>query len=285
LQDLARTMLIHANRQWEMSVNAHLWPYAVRMASNQVTNTPRMQSLDKKSLMQQFAKTKLQTNIKHWHPFGSPVYVLESELQKQGIFGKWKSQANIGIYLGRSPHHSRNVALVLTWQTGLVSPQFHVQHDHCYHTVREERQKEPDLWMIKAGFVGSKEVAAAASRQAKRGASMPLQVDCGKRTRLDDRQEVVRAEGADSPKEAQTEGARPEGAAAPEEEGFHQDADSVQHQRGQHADGENQSSWQGSARGKQHAEDNRMSRQGSTEGKVPPTEAVLTRSGRTSKMD
>jgi hypothetical protein len=114
-------------------------------------------------------------------PLGSPVYVLESKLQKQGINGKWKSWANIGIYLGQSPHHSRNVVLVLSWQTGLVSPQFHVQHDHCYHTVREERQKEPDLWMMKAGFVGSKEVAAAASRQAKQGASMPLRVDCGKR--------------------------------------------------------------------------------------------------------
>jgi hypothetical protein len=81
-----------------------------------------MQSQDKKSLMQRFAKTKVQTNVKHWHPFGSPVYVLEIELQKQGIFGKWKSRANIGIYLGQPPHHSRNVALVLSPQTGLVSP-------------------------------------------------------------------------------------------------------------------------------------------------------------------
>jgi hypothetical protein len=88
---------------------------------------------------------------------GSPVYVLESTLQKQGIYGKWKSRANIGIYLGVLPHHSRNVALVLNRDTRLVSPQFHVQHDHCYHTVREEKQKSPDLWMIKAGFVSQKE--------------------------------------------------------------------------------------------------------------------------------
>jgi hypothetical protein len=131
-------MLIHANRQWETSVNAHLWLYAVSMAIERVNNTPRIQSPDKKLLMQQFAKTKAQTNVKHWHPFGSPVYVLESELQKQGIFGKWTSCANKGIYLGQSPHHSRN-------------------------------------------------------------ASMPLRVDCGKQTRLDDRQEVVRAEGAEAP--------------------------------------------------------------------------------------
>jgi hypothetical protein len=126
LQDLARTMLIHANRQWKMSVNAHLWPYTVRMASEQINYMPRMQSKERKSPMQDFAKTETHTNVKHWHPFGSPVYVLESELQKQGIFGKWKTQANIGIYLGQSPHHSRNVALVLNRQTGLVSPQFHI---------------------------------------------------------------------------------------------------------------------------------------------------------------
>jgi hypothetical protein len=140
-------MLIHANRRWEMSVNAHLWLYAVRMASEQINNTPRMQSEQKKTPMQQFTRTEAHTNVKHCHPFGSPVYVLESALQKQGIYGKWRSRANIGIYLGASPHHSRNVALVLNRDTGLVSPQFHVQH--CYHTVRMEKQKSPDLWMIK----------------------------------------------------------------------------------------------------------------------------------------
>jgi hypothetical protein len=92
LQDLARTMLIHTNQQWEMSVNAHFWPYAVQMASKQVNNTPRIQSEEKKTPMQEFARTEAHTNVKHWHPFGSLVYVLESELQKQGIFGKWKTE-------------------------------------------------------------------------------------------------------------------------------------------------------------------------------------------------
>jgi hypothetical protein len=82
--------------------------------------------------------------------------------------------------------------------------------------VTAEQQKNPDLWMIKAGFVGSKEAAAEALKQAKWVACMPLQEDCGKQTRMDDWHKVVRAEGADSPKEAQTEGAQPEGAAAPE---------------------------------------------------------------------
>jgi hypothetical protein len=173
IQDAARTMLIHASRRWKMSVNAHLWPYAVRMASDQVNNLPRMQSADKRTPLQAFANSDVHTNLKHWHPFGSPVYVLENELQTQGIFGKWKSRSKLGIYLGKSPQHSRNVALVLNRETGHVSPQFHVKHDHCYHTVRDDQQKSPDLWMIKAGFVGSKELAEAAPTKAVRMRKAP----------------------------------------------------------------------------------------------------------------
>jgi transposase InsO family protein len=58
LQDLARTMLINANWRWEMSVKAHLWPCAVRMASKQVNNTPRMQSKAKKTPMQELQELK-----------------------------------------------------------------------------------------------------------------------------------------------------------------------------------------------------------------------------------
>jgi hypothetical protein len=95
-------------------------------------------NLQCKNLQKQMRKPMSSTGTH----FGSLVYVLESALQKQGIFVKWKSQAILGIYLGQSPHHSRNVALVLNWLTGLVSPQFHVQHDHFYQVVREEQQKE-----------------------------------------------------------------------------------------------------------------------------------------------
>jgi hypothetical protein len=135
--------------------------------------------------MQAFAKSDVHANLKHWHPFGSPVYVLESELQTQGIFGKWKSRAKAGIYLGRSPQHSRNVAPVLNRDTGLVSPQFHVKHDHCYHTVREEQQKTPDLWLVKAGFVGPKattnRTTPAKEARARKASEEPSDRGSGKR--------------------------------------------------------------------------------------------------------
>jgi hypothetical protein len=57
---------------------------------------------------------------------------------------KWKSRYKHGIYLGKPPQHSRNLAMVLTEER-----------------ATEEQQKLPDLSMIKADFVGAKELGAA----------------------------------------------------------------------------------------------------------------------------
>ena len=43
LQDLTRTQLIHANRKWPKAITANLWPYAMRMASSILNETPSMQ--------------------------------------------------------------------------------------------------------------------------------------------------------------------------------------------------------------------------------------------------
>jgi hypothetical protein len=97
-----------------------------------------------------------QVNPKHWKPFGCPVYVLDSKIQGgSGIFHKWKSRANLGIYLGRSPQHTRSVALVLDRRTALVSPQFHVSFDPSFHTVKQDTFDSQ--WQLKAGFVGQRE--------------------------------------------------------------------------------------------------------------------------------
>ena len=46
----------------------------------------------------------------------------------------------MGIYLGRSPAHAENVALVLNPKTGLVSPHFHVVFDDNFTTVPHLRK-------------------------------------------------------------------------------------------------------------------------------------------------
>ncbi len=53
--------------------------------------------------------------------------------------------------MGKSPQHGRSVALVLSRETGLVSPQFHVAFDPSFRTVKDTTKKSQ--WQLKAGFV------------------------------------------------------------------------------------------------------------------------------------
>ncbi len=156
LQELARTMLIHANKRWPKAATANLWPYAVRMANDVLNETPSLRDKARRSPLQIFADTKVHPNSKHWKPFGCPVYVLEAGLQKGGIHHKWQQRSRVGLYIGRSPHHARSVALVLDLQTGLVSPQFHIKFDPSFHTVKQSPEIE-SKWQTKAGFVAQRE--------------------------------------------------------------------------------------------------------------------------------
>ena len=76
---------------------------------------------------------------------------MDESLQQGSIFHKWKERARVGMYLGRSPSHAQNVSLVMNISNGLVSPQFHVQHDNRFESVRQSEYES--TWQIKAGFV------------------------------------------------------------------------------------------------------------------------------------
>jgi hypothetical protein len=53
----------------------------------------------------------------------------------------------MGIYVGRSPSHASNVALILNPMTGHISPQFHVVFDDDFTTVPYLRKMEvPPHW-------------------------------------------------------------------------------------------------------------------------------------------
>ena len=45
----------------------------------------------------------------------------------------------MGIYVGRSPSHASNVALILNPRTGHVSPQFHVVFDDDFDDLSLDR--------------------------------------------------------------------------------------------------------------------------------------------------
>jgi len=164
LQDLTRSQLIHMDRRWRMQSTVNLWPYALRMSCEAINETPNLKRKDGLSPMQLFSGSSVQTNTKHWMPFGCPVYVLENALQTgRGIHHKWEYRSKVGIYLGRSPYHGRNVALVLDRMTGLVSPQFHVAFDPSFRTVREDEFHT--TWQRKAGFLATKKTAPSAKKK------------------------------------------------------------------------------------------------------------------------
>jgi hypothetical protein len=102
-----------------------------------------------------FAKSNVATNPKHWYPFGCPVYVLDNDLQAGKKIDKWSDRARVGIHLGHSPAHARTISLVLSLQSGLASPQFHVHMDPTFQTLRKAFGGRPpvSLWQSKCHFV------------------------------------------------------------------------------------------------------------------------------------
>jgi hypothetical protein len=84
---------------------------------------------------ERFSGVEFAPNLKSNHTFGCPVYDLNSKLASGKNIPKWDSWARVGLYIGPSPRHAINVYLVLSLDTGLLSPQFHVQHDDFFETV------------------------------------------------------------------------------------------------------------------------------------------------------
>ena len=113
LQDQARAILAHAQARWPSAVNAHLWPYAIRMANEIHNSTPMSKAKDGESPAELFHGTKVRPNLNHFYPFGCPVFVLNERMQAGQKIPKWELRARIGLYLGMSTQHARTVALVL----------------------------------------------------------------------------------------------------------------------------------------------------------------------------
>jgi hypothetical protein len=153
LQDMARTMIIHAQQRWPDAIDQHLWPYALRMANDALNACPSLKHKAQDTPESLFTGSKVLQNPKHWNHFGCPAFVLARPLQSQGIYHKWKQKSTIGVYIGRSPVHSREVALVLSLDTGLVSPQFHVKLDSTFQTIKELGDLVPKShWQVRCGF-------------------------------------------------------------------------------------------------------------------------------------
>jgi hypothetical protein len=65
----------------------------------------------------------------------SMLCIASWHLESGKTIPKWESGARVVIYVIPSPRHARNVYMVLSVYTGMVSPQFHVQCDDFFETV------------------------------------------------------------------------------------------------------------------------------------------------------
>ena len=120
----------------------------MRMANQAYNTSPLASHTDKQSPNKLFDNSAVDINQK---PFGCPVYVLKSEIQgTTGIHPKWDARSRAGIYLGQSPNHNRNVALVLSIHTGCVSPHFHVKFDEAFQTIHQDEWNA--TWLTSTGF-------------------------------------------------------------------------------------------------------------------------------------
>ena len=116
-----------------------------------------MQDPQRRSPYQLFSGSNVESNPKHWIPFGAPAYVLNAEFRDGKPYHKWKERSKLGIYLGKSPVHNKQVALVLDRVTGYVSPQFHVKVDMGFYTLRQTKMSS--TWQVATGFQDSSKTA------------------------------------------------------------------------------------------------------------------------------
>ena len=82
IQEMARSMLVHAKDRWPEAITANLWPYAARMAVDTHNNMPSLQHEEHLSPWQQLTNASINPNPKHWNTFGAPAYVLQRQLQE-----------------------------------------------------------------------------------------------------------------------------------------------------------------------------------------------------------
>jgi hypothetical protein len=72
----------------------------------------------------------------HNHTFACPIFVLQNKLTAGNLIPTWSPRACLGLNLGPSPMHARNVYLVLNLSTGLVLPQYRCHFDDFFETTK-----------------------------------------------------------------------------------------------------------------------------------------------------
>ena len=132
----AHTLLLHGMRMWPTMIDSMFWSFAMKAVAERHNKI----QIDVMGQTPESILHNLQIKdipVKSYHTLFCPAYVLDARLQSSGGAGppKWEPCSRIGLYLGHSPFHVGNVALVWNPTTGRVSPQYHVMFDNDFTTV------------------------------------------------------------------------------------------------------------------------------------------------------
>jgi hypothetical protein len=109
LSESARKQLLHARQRWPAAVHTALWPYALRNAALLHNALPMLE--DGSSWLELFSSIQVGAKMANNHAFACPVFALQNKLAAGNLIPKWSPRARLGLNLGPSPMHARDVYL------------------------------------------------------------------------------------------------------------------------------------------------------------------------------
>jgi hypothetical protein len=134
LRESAWKQLLHAHQQWLAAIHLALWPYALRSILHLRNTLPVLDGGT--SRLECFSSIQVDSKMRHYHAFGCPVFALENDLAAGSSIPHWSPRARLGVNLGSSPSHARNVYLVLNLHMECVSLQYHCRFNNFFETMR-----------------------------------------------------------------------------------------------------------------------------------------------------
>ena len=142
----ARTMMIYAALMWPEAKDDSLWPLALSHAAYLYNHIPN--EVTGIAPIEIFTQTTSDGQaLRSSHPWGCPAYVLDPRLTAAGAkIPKWQPRSRRGQYVGVSPVHAENIAVIRNLQTGYLSPQYHIVFDDWFETVYAGEAEEPPDW-------------------------------------------------------------------------------------------------------------------------------------------
>jgi hypothetical protein len=140
-------MLLTASTKWLEVISVERWTFAVNYAVYIWNHTPR-EDLNFQCPEELFSgmkfqsKDKIRSIINNFHPFGCPVYVLDSRIQDGKKPPCWDPSSSTGVFLGHSSQHSTSVLLILNPTTDRISPQYHCLFDDNFQTISSSLESD-----------------------------------------------------------------------------------------------------------------------------------------------